>query len=332
VKDARSRLRKSEDRKLRSKRVIDELSSGGRWTLAVVSAFPLLALIGCWLLNSHYPRFGLSFEPNSGSVLQVMWQVQAALVALGFPFLLLLIQLARDGTVTATRTSEVLSRSSHVLPAMEFGAVGLAVLGVIVAWFDSDPAVFLGTFFILMPTLVWLGVCYIRSFRILLDAPRLQRLSQLRLESKLRESMTALWAMRHGGEILFERIGKLRSESGIRVEVAYSEPDDDSLWWNVPAPESGWVSDINSAGLASFLKGLPARPAADGLDSTARTDVAATTAGPISTTDVLLRCSIGDKVRAGSILLSLRKESFALESAPTIPVDRIFDLKGSSRE
>jgi hypothetical protein len=194
-----------------------------------------------------------SLAPTSASeTLATLWQVQAGLVTLGFPLLLLLIQFSRDEGVTALRSSEVLARETNARAAMELSAVGLIAAAVFAAWLHSDGAVIAAILLITVPTVAVLLRSYFVALDLHMDRARLRRKSSDLLQEKLRLSMRDLWQIQRANALLLEGLAPIGGERG------YLDPaPDDAQWWSVSAPESGRITDIDLHGLRSLVEELP---------------------------------------------------------------------------
>ncbi len=262
-----------------------------------------------------------SLAPTSASdTLATLWQVQAGLVTLGFPLLLLLIQLSRDEGVTALRSSEVLARETNARAAMELSAVGLIAAAVFAAWLHSDQAVIAAILLITVPTVVVLLRSYFIALDLHMDRARLRRKSGDLLQEKLRLSMRDLWQIQRANALLLEGLAPIGGKRGYRDPAP-----DDAQWWSVTAPVSGRITDIDLFGLRSLVEELPA--AGDG--AAAGVDLR----GPARTIDdggaprfQLLRFC-GDPVTRGDTVLALRRESFGLTANPRLPLARVLRIE-----
>lgn len=285
------------------------------WTrlgcLIVVFVVLLAVLVG---IKSLSVNVWSSLAPGSaGQTLETMWQVQAALVSLGFPFLLLLIQFSHDDGVKATRSSDVLARETFVRPALEFGVVGLSAITVVTAWLASDSALFVAAVFIEIPTLVALAWCYFKALDLLFDRPQMRRLSSKLLQERLMDSMKHLWAIRRGNTVLLDGLAQV----GVHHDYA---PDAGDGWWRLKAPSTGWIADINVERLVRLLGSVPlASGPLVGRDTPAQVTSYAPEAADRR---IVLRRLCGDQVRQGEAVLLLKKDGFALTSEPAIPLDR----------
>lgn len=292
-------------------------------TRTVVVAGLYLALLGVLIVlktKSFHVWSSLAPE-DAASTLQTLWQVHAALVSLGFPFLLLLIQFSHDDGVKAARSSDVLAQETHVRPALEFAAGGLAAITIITAWLVSDSAVVVGVGLLLsaLGVLVW---CYFRAIDLLMDRPEMRRLSGRVLRGRLKDSMTELWVLRAGNNLLQERLVSVGARSGYVWEAALTDD-----WWVLPAPCTGLVTDVQIEELVGLVDALPrsTAPLAE------REPLVTRSATPSGDDDrIRLHCLCGDRVRQGQPVLSLRRSSFALSVPPAIPLERIIKIDESS--
>jgi len=252
---------------------------------------------------------------NSAQTLQTLWQVQGALVALGFPFLLLLIQFSRDDGVTALHSSEVLARETLVRFAMEWSTTGLVAAGVLTAWLASSGAVIAAIVLITLPSAWMLLRSYFTAFELLSDRLRLRRKSSELLREKLLASMRDLWALQRGNALVLAELATLG------VERSYFDPvPEDDRWWSLTASATGRIADINLAAIAALLAPLPRAAIRAGLDPTDPTTIPETEAGDDRPIRFLRMC--GDRVREGDRIVILLRSSFAFTSEPHVPLDR----------
>jgi hypothetical protein len=314
------RARTELERALSSERTwMDQLrrlawAPGWRRLIWIVTGYAVLLLICIPLRNSSFKVWS-SFAPeNPSQTLQTLWQVQAALVALGFPFLLLLIQLTRDEGVTALRTSEVLARETRVRFAMEYSTAGLVTAGALSAWLASSGSVLLGFVFITVLTAVLLLRSYFNALDLLFDRPRLRRQSGILLREKLRTSMREIWALEMANASLVDDL----SDLGLERSLFAPDPSD-NRWWSLPAAHSGRIADMNVRELRSILGTLPRVVVASSPnpapDPTAVAGATATKPAPI----LLLR-GCGDAVSEGDQVIALLRSAFALTANPDVPL------------
>lgn len=291
------------------------ITPGWRRVTMIVVGFIGLLLV-CVVIRNAPVEVWPSFAPRDPSqVLQTLWQVQAALVALGFPFLLLLIQFSHDDGVTALRSSEVLARETLVRISMELSTVGLAAAGVLAAWLPSSGSVIVAVLLITLPTTAMLLRAYFIALDLLFDRPRLRRKSSEILREKLMTSMFDLWAVQRGNALVLEEL----AEFG--VERSYFEPDSgDGCWWSLTAPESGIIADISLSGMKAVLAAVPRAfmPAAVAPEDPTGIPPTDEDGGP----PVRFLRMCGDRVRQGERVILLLRTAFALTSDPDVPLSR----------
>lgn len=259
---------------------------------------------------------------DASDTLATLWQVQAGLVTLGFPLLLLLIQFSRDEGVAALRSSEVIVRETYARAAMELSAVGLVSAGALAAWLHSDGAVIAAILFITVPTVAVLLRSYFVALDLHMDATRLRRKSSELLQEKLRLSMRDLWQIQRANALLFDDLDPIG-------ERGYFDPGPDDLrWLAVSAHKSGRVADIDSRGLLLLIEALPSAggDASEDIDS-----VRASSRPKESASQFQLRRVCGDRVDRGDTILLLRRDAFALAASPQLPLDRVVKIEFDER-
>jgi hypothetical protein len=257
---------------------------------------------------------------DSGGTLATLWQVQAGLVTLGFPLLLLLIQFSRDDSVTALRSSEVLARETFARAAMEFSAVGLIAAGALAAWLVSDGAVIVAILFITVPTVALLLRSYFVALDLHMNRAQLRRKSSELLQEKLRSSMRDLWLTQHANALLLEGLAPLGASRGYAsLDGAYEG------WWSVTAPRSGRITDVDLQGLRSLLAALPAAGQGAASDASLRQSEPPLGGGESPRMHVLRFC--GDHVHRGEPVMVLRRDAFALGADPLLPMDRVLRIE-----
>lgn len=256
---------------------------------------------------------------DSGGTLATLWQVQAALVTLGFPLLLLLIQFSRDDSVTALRSSEVLARETFARAAMEFSAVGLIAAGVLAAWLASDGAVLVAILLITIPTVALLLRSYFVALDLHMNRTQLRRKSSELLQEKLQSSMRELWLVQHANALLLEGLAPLgATRSYMGVDGA------DERWWSVTAPKSGRITDIDLHGLRSLLTAIPPAGQRAIHDADSRRPAPPMIESESPRIHVVRFC--GDHVQRGEPVLVLRRDAFALAAHPQLPMHRVLRI------
>ena len=299
-------------------------SPGWRRCGGICVAYAAL-LAGVAAVKPSDVAFWPSLAPADPSdTLSTLWQVQAGLVTLGFPLLLLLIQFSRDEGVTAVRSSEVLARETYAKAAMELSAVGLVAAGVLAAWLHSDRAVVAAILFIIIPTVVVLLRSYFIALDLHMDRARLRRKSGELLREKLRLSMRDLWQVQRANALLLEGLASVGATRAYR-----DPPPDDLRWWAIPAPSSGRITDIDLHGLRALLVGLPRA----GADATADADVPGPAVVPVETTEPRFQIHrfCGDLVDKGTTILLVRREAFTLATEPRLPLTRVVKIEPNDK-
>lgn len=293
--------------------LLDRIGALPGWTRLKLIIFGHVFLLGCAvaLKGSRIRLLEFLAPGDAVGTLHTLWQVQAALVALAFPFLLLLVQFAQDDEVAALGTSEVLARASFIRPAMEFATVGLASVSVLSAWLASHPALVLGIVLIELPTLGLLIWCYSRALELLFDRPLLQRRSAELLEEKLTSSMEELWALHRANQLLLEGLRE------VGIEHAYVGPDEfDDRWWSVSVDDTGRISDIDRRGVAQMIQGLPRKGVSAGADPKEPNSESPDAQKEESVGRIYKLC--GDTVVAGDTVMLLRRSAFSIAAQPRL--------------
>lgn len=297
-------------------RVTALLRSDSSGLIKLVMGVYALLVVACVALRNAEIEFWPSFSPqNSEQTLGVAWQVQTALVALGLPFLLLLIQFARDEGVAALRSSEVLYRETHVRFAIEVSASGLVAASALAAWLSSDGTLAITILAITTPTVLLLVHAYLRALALLLDRDKLRQKSGELLREKLSSSMRELWITTRANELVRSALVPL----GFEYHPLGLEPDDER-WWPLVAANSGRIADIRIDALVGVIAQLPrAGPGASSKIGAPTPEMGAAQTDPAGR--IVRLC--GDSVTEGEPILLLRREAFAVGSDPGIPLDGI---------
>jgi hypothetical protein len=234
-----------------------------------------------------------SATPASG--LETMWQVQAGILALGFPLLLLFAELTRTSATLARSSAEVLVQESATLPGIVFSAGSILVSGVGALWLRSQEAAVVLWCFASAPAVVWLVVCYWRVLQLMLNPVLLSRRAAELLDERLVDSIREAWLVGVSNTLLDETLeGLLVAPFQLAVDPGAG------TWVDIPATRSGRIHDINVRMLREVLVSLVVAP------TTSDAGPGAATPAPTAVAAVLRRC--GDHVDSGDALLRVRGE------------------------
>ncbi len=272
--------------------------------LGVVVYFAALFLIAVGLA-AWEPSVLPNLRPLQGDGMSVLWQVQAALVAVALPFLFVLMPLIRNDEMAVTRTAQLLMADTLINPILLFSLAGVVWMSFAALWLDRDSAKWLSVLFVFLPTVLGIAFAYLRSARIISDRAYVRRASVPLLLNLVDRSVVEQAAIEYANGAL---VGLLSAEL---FESSPWMPSGN--WIIVEANRSGVVSDVDGARLLASIRRLPpAEPMATTQPDpeAAPTDVAA----PGDRRGHLITL-IGDRVLKGSSLLALREESFG-------PLDR----------
>lgn len=273
------------------------------------------------LAHAHEVSVWRSLAPRDPqAVLAVLWQVEAAVVGLGFAFVILLIQFSGERALAAKSASEVLARHAHVRPIFVFGATGLLTTGIVNAWVPGDAELALVFALVFAPTLLFLIWCYTRALDVLLDVVAMRRLSIELVVQKLRASMRQVAVTRRANSLVIQAL----LDSDLDARYAPAEfPGQVSTWAVLPARAGGLVVDIHAGRLVRALLSLPlvTGPASESPEDEGQ---------PVNVDYrpvIRVRRMIGDSVERGEALVAIDLAS----SAPPLPMgllDGVFRIEG----
>lgn len=263
-----------------------------------------------------------SFAPeNAAQSLQTTFQVQAALLALAGPFLLLLIQFSHDSGVAARPTSEVLARETSARAVMEFAVGGLMVVAIVSNWLVSDGAVIIVVVLVTAPTVLLVAQAYVISLNLLLNASALLRKSSELLQAKLKGSMRELWVLQRGNELLLSQLAQHGVVASRRALVR-----DDERWWPLIASRSGRIADMNLPSLVALLTSFPRAVPSVGPPPEPAPSIGHAPLREESPLIYMLH-ECGDRVAAGAPIFLLNREAFDLSAVPAVPLDRAIRIE-----
>ena len=174
--------------------------------LAVLAFVVCLTLILEWLNLSFWP----SRQPDDPQGLLVpLWQVHTAVVVLGFPLLVLSIQLSREQGVLAALSAEVLATSTYTAPTMVFALGGVLVIGGAAAWWPSAEAFLIALLLVHLPSLVFLGHAYWRAAALLFDPSEMRHRSTKLAKYTISSTTENDSPKRRMGDVLYTLRGQI---------------------------------------------------------------------------------------------------------------------------
>jgi hypothetical protein len=265
---------------------------------------------------SVFPRL---VPANPGELQSVLWQVDAALVAVALPVALVTVQysVSLHGNIAALPVSEVLRKVSVPTPVLLVAGIGLIKSGADAIWFQSSAVLLMDFVLVFLVTVFLVGYSFISLFSAINSQDVLKHKAEQLLKSKLDDAVDESWALGYANQLLIERIA-----STARFKVAYTPLvatfiKDSEEWLVVSAETDGEVVDIQVDRLRSVIEVLPARVSP--LDSD--THSSNPTAAREEATDVFLAHKIADRIQQGSPLLALRRDRFEDLDAHAIEAD-----------
>lgn len=202
-------------------------------------------------------------------------------VAAGFPLLILIAEFGRGGAVQALPRAEALMRSAPIAAATSYGFAGIVILAVGAAWFDT-PSVLTLHLAIFVSGLFWLGYCYWRVVRLLIDHRALQRATVELVTDKLRLTVRTRSTIRGKNKSLLAQLGP----HGVGHSILRNTPEG---WATLKAARAGVVNAITHERLSDGLRRIEPKEATEFTTASER---------------VLLLVLIGEAVREGDDVLA----------------------------
>lgn len=224
---------------------------GNRLALGAV----LIGLVAIAALTLGIDALNLDFLPSRRPVdpaadLATLWQVQAAMVAIGFPLLVLFIEFARSKAVLAKSSGEILTHATFIVPGLVFAAGGVVTIGFGSAWLPTDTCLVMMFTLIFIPSVVALLWAYWTALRLFFDQRDLQRRSLSLLKDRLRRSIDHAWTTGLANYLLLE---SLRTTGAERAILGIDELADDPDWLVVRTGRGGLITDVNARKLREVL-------------------------------------------------------------------------------
>jgi len=227
------------------------------WPIVVI-ALSMFVGAALSLLAAHsHLRFMSSFAPadDGRPALLTLWQVDAAIVAIGIPLLTLIIQSARTQEVLALSEAEVVLTGSRVRSLFALCAFGLVEIGVAVAWLASDATLALQFVLVFIPTLIAIGYAYAAALSLLMNPADLRRRSSRLLQDKLSAAISDRWIRRRADEMLRSLLEEhgLLEPLGLKFGVAEGR-----VRRSVRMIEPGRIADVDPTALIGATEWLVA--------------------------------------------------------------------------
>jgi hypothetical protein len=275
------------------------------WVLAVAAAIQF----GSYGLV----RFPWDFWPSlqggdPGGLQQVLWQVDAGLVAIALPVLFLISQHAASlhDDMLGLPVAEVLRSETGMVPILVFAAFGLARVGADAVWFQAQAVLTFDFFAVFLVTLALLGFASLRLFQLATSPLVLKSHAEAHLQARLADAIDDSWAVTRGNDAFVQAIEAAEGLT-IRYNPFAAAAVDDGEWIKVAPSAASEIADLHPTRLTRLLATLVS-PSAPVAAATAEPTVQAGT--PERPQVAIVRLA-GESVRALSPVLVLRRDAFA---------------------
>lgn len=259
--------------------------------LAVFIASSLLA-------HAWRPQFLENLKPpDMLSSYNTLWQVQAAMVGLGIPLLILLVEQARSPTVTSTSVGQVLVSRTHVIFVTVLSIGSVVKIGLSAVYLASDQVLVVD--FALSALCIGMILWgFYRALALLMSTERLRSASQTVLHDLLATSMQAAVALRLMDQRLSEEL------HGLDLGDIRQDELDSGEWSISVSAHEGSIVDVDVHRLKQLLGSLGALAAQPTRQASRRTE----SATPAAQVFRVRFRGFGEHVRAGDVLIAVSGE------------------------
>jgi hypothetical protein len=221
-------------------------------TVSIIGCLFGLSITISWVVSIFAPSTFLISEDKLRDSYLAMWQVQGAIAAFALPLLIVVIEFSKDLRHVAGKRPEALIRESWIFPIIVFALFGTVRLGIDIYWFLNELVFIFDLIFILIGTICFSIIAYMRMLSILLNTQKMKQYSLALIKDLMASQLDKTIRQRIANNILLRDLRELGLEvtpfSGTR-----QEDKEITLRYHNP----GILCDINIGKLASFVKELP---------------------------------------------------------------------------
>jgi hypothetical protein len=213
--------------------------------LPLLIALPVLYSVNLSLIPAWSPE-------DVAGALRVLWQVDAAALAIAFPLLILFLQVTPGPAVLTRKATEVLLQATEAYRTGAVLLMSVILIGVGAIWFPSDESAVM-LFLVFVAALCLLGSSFSRALVLLMDHEKFKALSNAQLRKRLEASMTVAWLYARADQVLTEALAARDITLTYSLELLRPVADE---WFHVFPETDGTLVDVEAEELAKAIDNL----------------------------------------------------------------------------